>query len=135
MQREGRLMTWLYSLNTALLATHEIDSAFWHEWELFHIPGGIQVFLALNLLLLLIVLYGFDRVARLAPGMKIFSYLLAGAGIFAFAIHTIFIATGHPEFRTPVSLGVLVATLLVSIGQIVVTARNGSSSSTFSARS
>ena len=27
-------------LNFALLVTHQIDSAYWKEWELFHLPGG-----------------------------------------------------------------------------------------------
>jgi len=49
----------LYILNFALLFTHEIDSAFWQEWKLFGIPGGIQVFLVLNFLLLLVALWGF----------------------------------------------------------------------------
>ena len=47
----------LYLLNFALLFSHEIDSAFWKEWDLFGIPGGIQVFLFLNFLLLLVALW------------------------------------------------------------------------------
>lgn len=35
----------LYLLNFALLFTHEIDSAYWKEWDLFGIPGGIKSFL------------------------------------------------------------------------------------------
>jgi hypothetical protein len=34
----------LYLLNAALLFTHEIDSAFWKEWDLIGIPGGIKFF-------------------------------------------------------------------------------------------
>jgi hypothetical protein len=113
----------LYLVNTALLATHEIDSAYWHEWDLFHLPGGIQLFLVLNLLLLLVVLYGFARVSRLERGTKGFSYLLAGAGIFAFVVHTTLIMLGNPEFRMPVSLGLLIATLCVSVAQILVVRR------------
>lgn len=26
---------WLYLANATVLITHEIDSAYWHEWELF----------------------------------------------------------------------------------------------------
>ena len=33
----------LFLLNATVLITHQIDAAFWHEWELFHIPGGNQV--------------------------------------------------------------------------------------------
>ena len=112
---------WLYLGNAGVLATHEIDSAYWHEWELFHLPGGIQLFLILNLALLLIVLYGFRKVVLWQPGAKGFSYFLAGMGIFAFAIHTIFLSMGHPEFRLPVSVGLLTATLVLSIAQVFVT--------------
>lgn len=39
----------LYILTITLLVAHQIDSAYWHEWNLFGIPGGIQVFVLLNL--------------------------------------------------------------------------------------
>lgn len=113
----------LYLVNLALLATHEIDSAYWHEWTLFHLPGGLPLFLALNLILLLVVLYGFRRVARWEPGARGFSYLLAGAGIFAFAVHMAFIALGDPAFQAPVSVALLVGTLVVSVAQAVATRR------------
>ncbi|MBI5649240.1 MAG: hypothetical protein HZC40_02150 [Chloroflexi bacterium] len=107
----------LYLLNFALLFTHEIDSAFWKEWELFGIPGEIQVFLVLNFLLLLVALYGFKQVILGAPRAFAFSILLAASGVFAFCIHAYFIATGHPQFTLPVSMAILVLTLIVSIAQ------------------
>lgn len=107
----------LYLLNTALLATHEIDSAFWKEWELFGLPGGIQVFLVLNFLLLLVVLYGFRQLLRGARSGQMFALLLAAGGVFAFVIHGYFILTGHREFTLPVSIGLLVAILIVSLIQ------------------
>ncbi len=112
--------TWsvnLYLLNCALLFTHEIDSAFWKEWDLFGIPGGIQVFLVLNFLLLLVALYGFQQVVLGTKTARVFSLLLAAAGVFAFDVHLFFIATGHPEFTLPASIAVLVATLIVSLAQ------------------
>jgi hypothetical protein len=103
-----------------LLFTHEIDSAFWKEWELFGIPGGIQGFLVLNFLLLVIALYGFKQVVLGAKSAFAFSLLLSAAGVFAFCIHTYFILTGHPEFTLPVSLAILVLILVVSLAQAVV---------------
>lgn len=79
--------TGLYLLNFALLFTHEIDSAFWKEWELFGIPGGIQVFLVLNFILLLVALIGFRQVLLGEKYRNAFSLLLAASGIFAFSIH------------------------------------------------
>ena len=123
MSRTTSRATWLYIVNAGLLSTHEIDSAFWHEWTLFRLPGGIQLFLVLNLVLLLVVLFGLQRVVRWQRGAKVFSLALAAAGVFAFGIHTTFIALGHPEFRGPVSFAILTATLLVSLIQAVVTIR------------
>ena len=37
-----RVLDALYLVNASLLVTHEIDSAYWNEWELLHLPGGIQ---------------------------------------------------------------------------------------------
>ncbi len=83
--------TGLYLLNFALLFTHEIDSAFWKEWELFGIPGGIQVFLVLNFMLLLVALIGFRQVLLGEKYRNVFSLLLAASGVFAFSIHSYFI--------------------------------------------
>lgn len=123
MKRCRKLATWLYIINLSLLSVHEIDSAYWHEWAMFRLPGDIQVFLILNLLLLIPLIYGLARVAQWQPGAKVFSYIVAGAGVFAFLIHTTFLAIGRDEFYMPASLAILGATLLVSILQIVVVAR------------
>jgi hypothetical protein len=114
----------LYLLNAALLFTHEIDSAYWKEWELFGIPGGIQVFLLLNFGLLLIGLYGFQQVLLGTKSARIFSLILAAAGIFAFGIHSFFITTGHPEFTLPISLAILVAALITSVVQGIFTLKH-----------
>ena len=107
----------LYLLNFALLFTHEIDSAFWKEWELFGIPGGIQVFLVLNFLLLIVALIGFMQVLCEGKHWKAFSLMLAASGVFAFSIHSYFILNGHGEFTLPASLMLLVLILIVSIAQ------------------
>ena len=49
----------LYIVNCALLFTHEIESAFWEEWDLFGLGGGVQGFLVVNFVLLLVALFGF----------------------------------------------------------------------------
>lgn len=112
--------TWginLYLLNFALLFTHEIDSAYWKEWELFGIPGGIQMFLVLNFLLLLVALIGFRQVLLGERYGNLFSPFLAASGAFAFSIHSYFILNGHREFTLPASLVLLVLILLVSLVQ------------------
>ncbi len=107
----------LYLLNFALLCTHEIDSAYWQEWKLFGIPGGIQVFLVLNLVLVLVGLYGFQQLLRGAKSGLWFSCGVAAAGVAAFGIHSAFLLAGHPEFKLPASLAVIVLTLAASLVQ------------------
>lgn len=113
----------LYLGNSVVLMTHEIDSAYWHEWELFGLPGGIQLFLTLHLFLLGVVLWGYRSVVLWTRGARNYSYLLACAGIFAVFIHGGFLAAGTPQFRSPASLALLFGTLVLSIWQIVVVRR------------
>jgi hypothetical protein len=119
MTKHKRIAVKLYLINLALLATHEIDSAFWHEWKLFGLPGGIDLFLILNLVLLLLFLYGFEKVVKWEKGAAAFSYLLALSGIFAFVIHSIFILVGNPEFTSAISFATLLLTFVISITQLV----------------
>lgn len=115
------ILFWLYLINSVLLINHEIDSAYWREWELFKLPGGITGFLLLHLPLLFFFLYGLILVYRRSFAGYIVSLLLCFAGIFAFAIHTYFIMRGRDEFRAPISLFLLGGTLIVSVIQAVVT--------------
>jgi hypothetical protein len=115
------LLFWLYLINALTLIIHEIDSAYWKEWELFRLPGGVAGFLLLHFPLLFLVLYGLALVDRGAFAGQIFSLALSLAGIFAFSIHAYFIRRGREEFKTPVSLSILWGTLLLSLAQLGVT--------------
>lgn len=116
------LLFWIYLVNAVLLIDHEIDSAYWKEWELFKLPGGIGFFLVLHLPLLFLVLLGLVEVYKGSRGGLFFSLALGGVGIFAFCIHTYFIKKGKPGFQTPVSQFILYATLVVSLLQAGLTA-------------
>jgi hypothetical protein len=107
----------LYLLNGAILLTHEIDSAYWKEWQLFGTGGGIQSFLAINFLMALAILVGLDQLVRGKRAGHVFSLVLAASGIFAFTVHTWFLSQGRPEFNLPASKIVLGATLIVSLVQ------------------
>ena len=130
MMRSKELAAKLYLANAVVLITHEIDSAYWHEWELLQLPGGIQFFLLLHIVLIGVVLHGFRSVVLWANSARLYSYLLASLGILAFLIHGSFLLTGAPQFRSPISLALLSATLILSLSQLVVvrgchdTARN-----------
>ena len=115
------ILFWLYFVNSVLLINHEIDSAYWKEWDLFGLPGGIAGFLIIHFPLLFIVLYGLILVFQHTFAGLIFSLILCFFGVFAFAIHMFFVRKGREEFNTPISLFILVATFVVSLIQVVVT--------------
>jgi hypothetical protein len=116
-----QILFWLYLINTILLILHEMDSAYWKEWELFRLPGGITVFLLLHFPLYVAVLYGLVLVYPAQLAGFILSLVIAAAGIFAFCIHTYFLHQGRSEFDTAISKVILAALLGISILQISIT--------------
>ena len=117
----NEILLWVYLINAVLLINHEIDSAFWQEWKLFRLPGGITLFLVIHFPMLFFVLWGLILVSRNAFAGFIISLLLSFGGIFAFVIHMVFLKKGHDEFKKPISLFILLATLLTSVVQGIMT--------------
>ena len=115
------VLQWLYIVNAVLLMNHEIDSAYWKEWELFRLPGGITGFLLLHFPLLFIVLYGLVLIVQHSFLGYIFSLIIGFGGVFAFCIHMYFLKKGREEFDTPLSKLILIVTLIVSIAQLIMT--------------
>ena len=115
------LLAWIYLINSVLLILHEIDSAYWKEWNLFKLPGGISGFLIVHIPLIFVVQLGLVLMfLKLQVGL-IFSLILGLSGLFAFSAHMFFIARGRDEFKTPASIAVLAATLIVSLVQLPIT--------------
>jgi hypothetical protein len=104
-----------------LLIDHEIDSAYWKEWDLFKLPGGITGFLILHLPIVFLVLYGLILVFQQTFSGLMFSLALSIVGLFAFTIHIVFIKKGRNEFKVPVSIFLLISTLIVSLTQAAIT--------------
>jgi len=115
------LLLWLYLINSILLIIHEIDSAYWKEWELFELPGEITGFLVLHFPILFFILWGLILIARHSSWGWVFSLLLCFGGLFAFSIHTWFLRKGRTEFNKPVSKIILATLLIISVIQIIVT--------------
>jgi hypothetical protein len=116
-----QILFWLYLVNTVLLILHEMDSAYWKEWELFRLPGGIVGFLLLHFPLYVIGLYGLVLVWQGQSAGFILSLVISAAGIFAFSIHTYFLHKGRREFDVPISKLILWALLVISLLQLVLT--------------
>ena len=112
---------WLYFINAILLICHEIESAYWKEWELFKMKGGITLFIIIHIPLLTLILYGMIEFYLASVIGAIFSFVLSLGGIFAFSIHTYFIKKGNVEFTLPISKILLYSLLVISVLQIIFT--------------
>ncbi len=114
------LLLLLYCMNSVLLILHEMDSAYWKEWELFKIPGGIEGFLVVHIPILLILFYGLLAIDNLNPIGIVISLGLSLAGLFAFGIHTYFLMIQkREEFNSRISISILLGILFVSIIELI----------------
>lgn len=112
-------LRWLFLANATVLITHQIDAAFWHEWELFFIPGGNQVNLLLNLPIIALVMYSHSRVvADIRTGLAFYK-LLAALGFVTVGIHSFFFLRGSESFVQPMSVALLLATFVLSTWQLI----------------
>ncbi|MUL37772.1 DUF6713 family protein [Gloeocapsopsis dulcis] len=112
-------ISWLYLVNATILITHQIDAAYWHEWDLFGMPGGIQLNLLLNIPLVMLILFGQQCLTQGRAAGFVFSWLLVAGGIITVSIHSYFLLQGDDAFRLPVSLGLLATTFFLSLGQAI----------------
>lgn len=112
------LLLWLTVLNATLLIVHEIDSAYWREWELLHLPGGASGFVALHVPLVALILVAVLLVRDRSTTGLVLAFVMAAGGVLAFALHLFFIRRGHAQFKTAASLALLGALLVVSLAQI-----------------
>lgn len=116
--QQNSVPLWLYIINATLLTCHEIDSAYWREWELFHLPGGADLFVALHLPLVGLILWGLVLIAREQLAGRWFALGLGVAGLAGGLLHGWFLLHGDSRFRSPVSIALIVAFLFVSALQI-----------------
>ncbi|SFU30321.1 DUF6713 family protein [Pseudoduganella namucuonensis] len=119
MSAPHRLLRRLFLANATVLITHQIDAAYWREWELFLIPGGNQVNLLLNLPIIALVLYAHSRVVADPPGGLAYHRLLAALGFLTVGIHAFFFAHGTDAFRQPMSIALMATTGALSLWQLV----------------
>lgn len=110
---------WLFLLNATALIAHQIDAAYWHEWELFHLPGGNQVNLLLNIPIIALVLYAHSRVVADVRAGLYFYKLLATLGFLTCGIHSFFFMQGADAFVQPMSILLLIATFVLSAWQLL----------------
>jgi len=109
---------WLHVANLAFLATHQADAAYWQEWRVFGVPGGLPFFLLFNLGAVALLAGGLVHVAQGTRHARRFALLCAGTGLLTVGLHAFFLTRDTTAFATPASLGVLAAILVLSLVQL-----------------
>jgi len=115
-----------YLITMCLLIFHQIDAAYWKEWEMFYLPGGVQGFLLFNILIIPIVLIGYKSVTVNDSRARKYSYFCAGLGIITFVIHLVFMILDYAQFTLPLSMIILISCLISSLYQVKQTLKYGS---------
>ena len=104
-----QILFWTYVLNASLLITHEIDSAYWKEWNQFNEAFGwfsknddleIKRFLIIHIPLIFLILLGVQGILQMSVLGIVMSFVLCFSGIFAFLFHGSFIRKKRKEFNT-----------------------------------
>lgn len=109
------LMDRLCIVVLALFITHQVDAAYWREWEMFRLPGGVQLFDILNLLMFLVFLWGLRAVFLRRRSGYWWALLIASSGVVTFFVHAGFMLAGYREFQLPVSLLVIATFFLAAV--------------------
>ena len=95
------------TLNLLLLATHQVDAAYWHEWDVFGVPGGIHFFLVFNAFAVGALALGLVTIAAGRRGASLAAQLSAGVGLLTVAIHAVFLVLNREAFWDALSIGIL----------------------------
>lgn len=113
----------LYLANALVLVAHQIEAAYWHEWDMFYLPGGVQLFVLLNIPILYVVFAGYRAQLLALASATVYTGVLAGCGLFAALFHGMHLAMGDDRFTTPVSYALLATTLVLSLAQVGIVIR------------
>lgn len=76
-----------YTATLLSLIVHQIDAAYWHEWDMFHVPGGIQGFLLFNVLAAGLLLHGYRQVVLATHQARRYAWLCGGIGALTALLH------------------------------------------------
>ena len=111
-------MTKSYLATMCFLIFHQIDAAYWREWDMFFLPGGIQGYLLFNIAIIPVLILGYKNVVESSKLAVRYAYFCSGLGVTTFVVHAIFLVLGYDQFKLPLSLVIIAFCLLSSIWQI-----------------
>ena len=104
-----------YFWTMLLLILHQVDAAYWREWEMFHVPGGVQGFLVFNLTAITLVLVGYRHVLLATPRAVLYACVCAALGVGTCLIHVGFALAGLEQFHLPLSVAIIVLCLASAV--------------------
>jgi hypothetical protein len=104
-----------YFWTMLLLILHQVDAAYWREWEMFHVPGGIQGFLVFNLAAIALLLAGYRHVLLATPQADLSAGVCAALGVGTCLIHAGFALAGLEQFHLPLSVAIIVLCLASAV--------------------
>lgn len=96
-----------YAVTLIALIVHQIDAAYWQEWEMFRVPGGIQTFLVFNAAAMGLLLFGYRKVLQGESFFRISAGLCGSLGVLVAVLHLGFALAGFDEFDTPLSIATI----------------------------
>ena len=96
-----------YFWTMLFLILHQIDAAYWKEWEMFQLPGGVQGFLVFNLAAISLVLVGYRHVLLNTTQAPWYAAVCAALGVGTFLIHAGFALAGQEQFHLPLSVAII----------------------------
>ena len=96
-----------YFWTMLFLILHQIDAAYWKEWEMFHLPGGVQGFLVFNLAAIAVVLAGYRHVLLATARATLYAVVCAALGVGTCLIHAGFALAGLEQFHLPLSVTII----------------------------
>lgn len=111
------------TLCLAFAIAHQIDAAYWQEWEMFGLPGGIQLNLLMNLALFVPLLAAARHVYARTRHARVCALGVALAVGLILPIHLGFAIAGDRNFALPVSIAVIVASAAAAVALALVARR------------
>ncbi len=116
-------LLFVYIINFTFLTIHEMDSAYWREWEMLGPLKkiGYSGYLAIHIPLMLFFLYALLFLQNGTTFGMIASYCLAFFGLFAYFFHFYHLRISKEKFDTLISKMILYAILAASIIQLLLT--------------
>jgi len=101
-----KILVLVYIINATLLLLHEIESAYFKEWEILKIPGGITGFLLLHIPIITILFWGAIEIEKQTSFGTIIAIIAGVGGLIPYIVHKV-IAKKQGYFELKISNSII----------------------------